>query len=56
MRKASQGYVDADMVRKIIEEKGQVSAIQFICNTTDITLMGAKNLVMKVKQTMEKCQ
>ena len=49
MRKASCGYVDTEKVREILKEKGQVSAIKFICDTTDITILGAKNIVMKLK-------
>ena len=47
--KASCGYVDTEKVREILKEKGQVSAIKFICDTTDITILGAKNIVMKLK-------
>lgn len=53
MRKASCGYVNTEEVRKILHEKGQVSAIKYICDTTDITIAGAKNLVMKLKALEE---
>ena len=50
MRKGSYANYDLKEARKILKEKGQVSAIYYLTKNSDITIESAKNIIMKLKK------
>ena len=50
MRKGSYANYNLKEARKILKEKGQVSAIYYLTKNSDITIESAKNIIMKLKK------
>ena len=50
MRKGSYASYNLKEAKKILKEKGQVSAICYLTKNSDITIESAKNIIMKLKK------
>lgn len=49
-RKSSYANYDLNEATKILKENGQVSAMIYLTKNSDITIEGAKNIIMKIKK------